>query len=729
MGQPLKVIHFENEETNDEKLHSEQITGSFTSFLLPVKISAILTAILGVISLVLEVQTYFQYRYEIYLARLIPTIISFVLLILLNSKIIKKNSTPIIHIYLISIIASLCFVGSKIHTLLNYNLLSASIFVLITSIYFKWNKINKFIVPTYAAIFVITALILTGSSLSEHANLIISLLAVLISSVLIGTKGEKVSEVNIPVVDERQLNDDFDGIYTKFFHDSLIPLFRAKINGELIESNKPFKEIIETNDEEVKQNLFNDIINNPKVVQHLKTKLENKKRVENYRFSFKSKEAKDKIFSLDCRTKLIDDQVFIEGSLKDITDEYKKNKALQHEIETLRKSKKNIPKVIPNLEYSDKKSNLISKMGHQLRTPMNSVLGFLTLIENGLFENENELKEFSHSAKLSAEALLGLLNDVVEISKIQEGLVEVSKEHVNLRTEINNLAELFKPHLEQKNLKLEINIGNDLPEQITLDKQKYLQIIINIIRIAIEFSEDDTIKLGIKLRNENKESTKLVTVVEDAGIPLSNDKIVELMNYNIDNSESNSKINSNLLHIMIAKELANIIDAELQISSEENSGNCYEVITDLEIALEKQKVNGLEENKKQISAQSHRLLLVEDNPISRKVEQKLLQEAGYDVTSVDCAADAIINVEQGAFDLVLMDIELKDMNGLEATKLIRQLPEPVNSVPIIAVTAHSSMKDREKCLIAGMNDYISKPINITFLKMTIDQWLQYAKKK
>ena len=124
-----------------------------------------------------------------------------------------------------------------------------------------------------------------------------------------------------------------------------------------------------------------------------------------------------------------------------------------------------------------------------------------------------------------------------------------------------------------------------------------------------------------------------------------------------------------------------------------------------------------------------KLLLVEDNPISRKVEQKLLHEAGYEVDSIDTAAKAIEMVDKGCYDLVLMDIELKDMNGLEATKVIRELNDHVKNIPIIAVTAHSSMKDREKCLIAGMNDYISKPINITFLKMTIDQWVNSARSK
>jgi CheY-like chemotaxis protein len=118
-----------------------------------------------------------------------------------------------------------------------------------------------------------------------------------------------------------------------------------------------------------------------------------------------------------------------------------------------------------------------------------------------------------------------------------------------------------------------------------------------------------------------------------------------------------------------------------------------------------------------------RLLLVEDNPISQNLELKILREVGYDVDAVATGNEAIESIKSGMFDLVLMDVEMTDMDGISATKKIRALDGSHAKVPIIAVTAHSSMKDREKCLAAGMDDYIAKPINIHFLKITIDQWL------
>ena len=145
---------------------------------------------------------------------------------------------------------------------------------------------------------------------------------------------------------------------------------------------------------------------------------------------------------------------------------------------------------------------------------------------------------------------------------------------------------------------------------------------------------------------------------------------------------------------------------------------------ELEKTLQNEDDNSYEINSLAGSQKSKkRLLLVEDNPISQSVELKLLREAGYAVDPVSNGYDAIEAIKTDSFDLVLMDIEMSDLDGIETTKRIRELDPPMGLIPIIAVTAHSSMKDREKCLAAGMDDYIAKPININFLKMTIDQWL------
>ena len=338
------------------------------------------------------------------------------------------------------------------------------------------------------------------------------------------------------------------------------------------------------------------------------------------------------------------------------------------------------------------------------------------------------MKEFSHSAKLSAESLLGLINDVVEISKIQDKSVEVEYSEFNILEDIEKLQTDLKPHIEQKELELNVEIGEDIPDLVVTDRFKYSQILTNLMRNAIQISEEGTISLSLNIENIADGKMNLITSIEDSSEGFDDEKLDELISGDLENRDKGSKITSSLLHIMICRELVNLLDGRITATSEIGKGNKFTF--EIEIGTGAVEIEGdnTDNNINYASSGSKaKLLLVEDNPISRKVEQKLLHEAGYDVISLDNASEAIESIQNNEFDLILMDIELKDMDGLEATKKIRELPNEKNKIPIIAVTAHSSMKDREKCLLAGMNDYISKPINITFLKMTIDQWLNEAK--
>lgn len=734
MEQALKVIKFDSDENLDEGKKSKRNSGSkLEYYLVPLRTAAIITAILGVISLVLEVRIYFQFRYEIYLARLVPTLFSLVTLILLQTKFAKKNHVLISHFYLAITLASLSFVGLKIPSLFGYYLLGASIFTLTLSLYFYWGRINQIIALTYfVVIFGASAFSANLFSDFQESNglIFITSLSLLIISVIasnLRTVKKYKSAVNLNL-DEVAENEEFNQGY---FNNSIIPLFQINLNGEFEYANSTLKDILcLSNENEINEyNYFDDIVNNEKVKNHILKKIESKGRVENFRFTYSKKDGTDEILLMDCKTKSINDEIYLEGSLRNITLQFEKDKAIRKEIEVLKQNKRQTSNIIPS--FSDKNSNkstIISKMGHALRTPMNSVLGFLTLIENGLFENELELKEFSHSAKLSAESLLGLLNDVVEIAKIQDGTVELSENEFNIKDDIEKITSELAPQLKPHDLKITNIISEDVPNLIKADQFKFSKILTNLLRNAIQASEEGEIQLSLSAKMKDN-GLHLITSVTDSSKGLSEIELKNLLEKDLLDTES---ISSSVLHILICKEMLELIGGKLHGSSEEGEGTRFtfeiniESISNSEIIAEEAEDNEIVDIN---DGSKPKLLLVEDNPISRKVEQKLLQEAGYAVDCVDNGTDSIEKVKNGNYNLVLMDIELKDMNGLEATKQIRQLPDGLSDIPIIAVTAHSSMKDREKCLVAGMNDYISKPINITFLKMTIDQWLNEARAK
>lgn len=290
-----------------------------------------------------------------------------------------------------------------------------------------------------------------------------------------------------------------------------------------------------------------------------------------------------------------------EGSVTDVSEFVKSVNRIKKELQTVKEEKKSGSQMIVPTAVSNK---YLSETIHKLKTPINSIVGFLTLIEQGMFNSEDELKDFSHKARVSANSL----NEIID------GI-----------TQKLNGSEEKKPAKKTEKKATPQN-EKEKPAEPKPPKEKV-----------------------------KKEAAKPEPAQKAA------DNVVD------DSNKNNGKDHSN---------------------------------------------NG------------QKILLVEDNPISQNVEMRLLKESGYSVVAVTSGEDAVEAVKSQEFSLVLMDVEMPNMDGIKATKIIRKLDSPVNQIPIIAVTAHSSMKDREKCLASGMNDYIAKPININFMKMTIDQWLK-----
>lgn len=741
MNQALKVIQFdtdENQELTKSKVKSKKIINSVAE---PLNYAAITTAVLGVISLILEIKLFFQFSYELYLARLIPTIFSFVTLILLNIKFGRKHQIGLVHVYLTAMIFSMGFFAYRVPEFYTYNLMGALLLVLVLSQFLSWKPINQIFVTIYFSISFLTAAIISGVFQINNFDtwiyttgvLSLLLIPVLPSYFMINTNDYKRRGSNHS--DNEYDREEDNEASQEFLDRSISPLFQLTFDGNIKYANNSFNEILgNLSEEELKNfNFFKHFVRNDNIQSHILKKLENKGRIENYRLTIQSSNGTEDVYLMDCKVDInSDENQIIEGSIKNITQIHNKEKELVKEISNKVSAKKNSPTVVPNYSTKDtKKPNLISKLGHELRTPMNSVLGFLTLIENGLFETEEELKEFSRSAKLSAQSLLNLLTDILELSKIDDGSVDILESEVELRSEIEKLITAVGPHLNEKNLNLNLNISDNVPEKIISDPMKYNQVVMNLISNAIDATEDGEIKVLISTKYHGNNKVEIMTVVEDSGEGMESSKLDEMLSTDLLNGQTKPKITTPLLRIIICRELINLLGGKLFAKSEVGKGSRFVFSIFYTDRAEHDTVvneNGKEVKVSKASSKS-RLLLVEDNPISRKVEKKLLEEAGYIVDCVNNGLDAIEKVSSGEYNLVLMDIELKELNGLETTKKIRELPDDVNNIPIVAVTAHSSMKDREKCLLAGMNDYISKPINITFLKMTIDQWLNETRSK
>ena len=239
-------------------------------------------------------------------------------------------------------------------------------------------------------------------------------------------------------------------------------------------------------------------------------------------------------------------------------------------------------------------------------------------------------------------------------------------------------------------------------------------------------------------------SIEILTSIEDTGHGIPSDKLSMLFEPYIQVKSKRGAKEGTGLGLVISKEFVKLMNGEIHVESKLGLGSKFYFTVIMKLYSGAQIAASLNEKMERVASKTSdesadlssdpkmlrelapkkRLLLVEDNPISQNLEAKILREVGYDVEAVSTGHEAIQAVNSGKFNLVLMDVEMTDMDGIAATEKIRELiNDSVSKIPIIAVTAHSSMKDRERCLAVGMDDYIAKPINIHFLKITIDQWL------
>ena len=615
---------------------------------------------------------------------------------------------------------------------------------------------NSFLSKNYLNLLVLTIIV--------FASIIVSI----INYILAKKKLSQSSEISDDKLDGKKLISD--DAYKSLFENLADGLFRTSIDGKIKLANISLAKLLgyATIEEIINLDILSDtFVDNSEREKFLKI-LTAQKRIKNYRLNLKKKDGTSIIVKLSAR--LIQDEagqaLFIEGSMQDITLQVAAENERLQQLEELRNEKiKAIKDVNAAVYTSNIKAQFLASMSHEIKTPINSIIGFLTLIEKKMFDSEEELQEFAQNAKTAADSLLDIINNVLDISKIEAGKMELDEVEFNFREEIKKTEAILTPQVTNKNLTLTVEFDDTIPVFVIGDPVRLRQVVLNILSNSVKYTDRGEIILKVSLVKFTQSSVKLKFTIIDTGRGIPKEKLPLIFKpYTQVKQKKWTEKDGSGLGLMITKQFVELMGGEIQLVSEEGIGTTVEFTIFLKIKksesqVEKsdlvtdklsteilnkseqlnEKVNAkpvLEEINKdeipqpkifnevqQTKKSGKRILLVEDNPISQKVEKKLLTDIGYEVEAVSSAFDAIEAIKTNVFDLVLMDIEMPDMDGLTATQKIRNLDAPTNRIPIIAVTAHSSMKDREKCLAAGMDDYIAKPININFMKIIIDQWL------
>jgi len=361
------------------------------------------------------------------------------------------------------------------------------------------------------------------------------------------------------------------------------------------------------------------------------------------------------------------------------------------------------------------KNSFLANMSHEIRTPLNGVIAAAELAQNE--ELSPKVDKYLHMIDSSAGALLGIINDILDFSKIEAGKLEMEELPFSLGDIFNRLADIFSTNVQEKKIDFAINIDPKVPLMLTGDALRLQQVLTNLLANAFKFTPaGGIIQVGVQLNDDSQDNLELQFKIKDSGIGIAPEKLQLLFEpFTQADSSTTRKFGGTGLGLTISKHLTEMMAGRLWAESESGAGSTFYFTAhftrpdentvarlDQEVVADLAKLKSM--------ARGKRVLVAEDNLTNQDIILEILETAGVIVELVNNGQEAVAAVERNPFDLVLMDCQMPILDGYEASQQIHAKPHHAK-LPIIALTAHALKGDREKCLAATMNDFVTKPIN------------------
>jgi len=371
------------------------------------------------------------------------------------------------------------------------------------------------------------------------------------------------------------------------------------------------------------------------------------------------------------------------------------------------------------------KSIFIANMSHEIRTPLNGISGMLSLLRTtGL---NNEQNNYVNNIKIASESLFIIVNDVLDYERILAGKLVINPELFSIEEALNFISQIYKPYASDKSLPFVIDISKNVPDYLIGDRLRIIQIITNLVTNAIKYSEQGGINISIHANSVDlSNKIKIQIIVEDHGIGIHEEKFNSIFEHFTQIDSSYTKQGKGVgLGLAIVKQLCTLMHGTIDVKSKEGQGSTFQVNLPLEISSEQNTILKKDISDSRENTRHGSILVAEDEAINRLYIERKLIHKGYNVSTAKDGLEAVEKFKNEKYDLILMDLGMPHLGGLEAAREIRRIEKEfkLKQTPIIALTAHAYKTDIDECFNAGMNEYVSKPVNEISLFRQIENFV------